>query len=193
MIEAEITCECAAIALPDLGLSLTKGMVVYIAADRARQSADLQRAWRALGVTLKYVQRFRERRAEPPVSLAQAIQSKPRASYYPEGGPEPIPELRVDVEALADLVVERLAPRFQAMLELALAGLAPLQQFRAQQVIAPSSAGTVVDDVPVFVPSRIGREDLRATVTVASTEGEGGGVTDALAALNAARKSEKPG
>lgn len=190
MIEAEITCECASITLADLQLALTRGMVVYLDATRARNSKDLLRAQRARGVTVKYVQRYREQRPAPATQTpTQAVLPvEPEARGF-EGGPS-----FFDEEAIAQRVAAILAPQLQAILEAV--------QALGQGVVVPGVAavrtaapvvGTVADDVPVFIPSKIGRDDLRPTIAVA-TEGadDGGGVTDALAALKAARKSEKP-
>lgn len=194
MIEAEITCECLAIGLPDLGLSLTKGMVVYIDADKARKSPDLQRAWKALGVSVKYVQRFRERRPElpaspptPPASLPPAFiaAAAPEIPYHPD---PPV----LDVDALALQVVALLVPRLQVMVDAAFAGLQIVGGVPAKPPSGVAGKVVVGEDVPVFIPSKIGRDDLRPSVEVEATEGEAGGVTDAVAALKAARRSEKP-
>lgn len=198
MIEAEITCECTSLKLPDLHLALTRGMVVYLDANVAKRSADLQRAWKAKGVSIKYVQRFRERRPEPvvlptpgavPVEPLRAV-PPPRSSETPS-----VTEVIVDVDALAVRVAEILMPQIREAVEQAVeqaVGKMPVQMV-AGTVSMATPAGKIPsgDDAPVFIPSKIGREDLRSTVDVAATAGEDTGVADAAAALKAARKSEK--
>lgn len=190
MIEAEITCECASITLADLQLALTRGMVVYLDATRARNSKDLARAIRARGVTVKYVQRYREQRP--------ALAAVPAPVVAPEPRNIEVSPTSFDEEAIAQRVVALLAPQLQALLEAVQAlgqGVATPVAVPSTPVVraAPSAVGKVAEDVPVFIPSKIGRDDLRPTLTVA-VEGadDGGGITDALAALKAARKSEKP-
>ena len=181
MIEAEVTCECAAIQLADLQLSLTQGMTVYIDAVRARQSKDLQRAWRASGVTLKYVTRFREQR---PATFIPQSPASPSAQQAPQAVSLPA---AVDEEAIAQRVAAILAPQLQAILEAVQARPAGTVSY---QSLPSRGMGTVAEDVPVFIPSKIGRDDL-VPIEVQATEGtDGGDVTDALAALKAARKKE---
>ena len=188
MIEAEITCECASITLADLQVALTKGMVVYLDATRARSSQDLQRAVRAKGITVKYVQRYREQRPQvtTPVPQAPMLQME-----TPEKFVSP-----VDEEAIAQRVVALLTPQLQALLEavqalgngvVASTGMSSLSSHGSSRTVGT----VVVDDVPVFIPSKIGRDDLRPNLSVAAEGTEdGGGVTDALAALKAARKGK---
>lgn len=198
MIEAEITCECPSLKLPDLQLALTRGMVVYLDANVAKRSADLQRAWKAKGVSIKYVQRFRERRPEPVVLPTPSAPPEPlpRAFTPPPRRPEPeTPQVvvDVDVDAIAARVAEILLPQIQDVVEQVMSRM-PVQVVSGTVSPNTPNAGKVpvVEDVPVFIPSKIGREDLRTTLDVAATAGEDTGVTDAAAALKAARKSEKP-
>jgi len=188
VIEAEITCECPSIQLADLQVALTKGMVVYLEATSARQSADLRRAMVAKGVTVKYVQRFRERRPEPVV-----VQLPPVAPSPVRQVPRPEPE-GLDEMGLAQRVADLLSPQIQGMLEQVVAEIQLLRVqgvARVQEVGRERTSGTmVVDEVPVFIPSKIGRDDLRPIIEVKATEGDAGGVSDAVAALKAARKSK---
>jgi hypothetical protein len=186
VIEAEVTCECRAIQLADLGVSLTHGMVVYLEAEQARRSLDLHRASKVRGVTVRYVQRFRERRPDAPAP-APAVPSVPQHRV-------PEPAVPLHPEDIAHQVVALLLPQFQAMLQQAIAAL-PTSRVLVPGSVVPGAGvpGTVVpkDDVPVFIPSRIGRDDLVPAFEVRVVEGEGSGVADAAAALKAARKSEK--
>ena len=105
------------------------------------------------------------------------------------------PSSALDEEALAQRVAALLAPQLQAILEAVQAlGKGGIVQVQAPgQQTAHRAVGTVVpDEIPVFIPSKIGRDDLRPTFEVQTAEGtDGGGVSDALEALKAARKSEK--
>lgn len=190
MVEAEVTCECRSIQLPDLGLSLTQGMVVYLAAEQARKSADLTRAWRGKGVSVKYVQRYREQRPEAHPSV-QEVLSTP-VVRAPEVQPEPPSTLAPD--AIAAQVVALLLPQIQTMIHQAVAS-APREGvvLRGASVPGAEVPGRMVvpEDVPVFIPSKIGRDDLVPAFEVRVVEGEDSGVSNAAAALKAARKSEK--
>jgi hypothetical protein len=186
MIEAEVTCQCAQIALPDLRLSMVSGQIVYLDEADARASVDLQRAWRAKAVIVKYIKRFRERRAarlalpEPPA--AQSV------GFLPPGPQEPT--VVVDVEAIAQRVAELLEPRLVASVVAALRSEGPVVVAGAPAVPAPPQA-LVGDDVPVFIPSRIGNA-LEADLELQATTATEGVVSDAAAALRAARKKQEP-
>lgn len=69
MKETRITCLCPQIALPDLGLTLTKGQVVYLAPEKAAKSRDLALARQYQGVRQEEVTRCTSQRAQeaPPV------------------------------------------------------------------------------------------------------------------------------
>jgi len=185
MVEAEITCECPAIQLADLQMALTRGMVVYLAENRARVSKDLQRAVRARGVTVKYVQRFREQRPAPSATTPQpgAIAALP-----------PVAD-KLDPESLAQRIAEIVTSRVLDALNQGLAyrveGNFPdmtdssdrmMGSYPSREIKIP-----IPDDIPVFIPSKIGRDDLQPA-EVKATAGEAGSVLDAAAALKAARK-----
>lgn len=197
MIEVEITCECPAIQLADLQMALTRGMVVYLAEGQARGSPDLQRAVRAKGVTVKYVQRFREQRApgSPVVAATKAVSVPGHTSL--DGAVSPLPPSggSLDQEALAQRIAEIVTSKVLGVLNQALAtrqeanfpGLSDGVGYGVgsnhPRVVRP----VVPDDIPVFIPSKIGRDDLHPA-DVKATEGEAGSVSDAVAALRAARK-----
>ena len=61
MKEVEITCLCSSLTLPDLGLGMVKGQTKHVDADKAALSKDLKRARKARGVSVREVQRVRER------------------------------------------------------------------------------------------------------------------------------------
>ena len=179
MLEAEITCECPAIQLADIQMALTRGMVVYLAEGRARVSKDLQRAIRAKGVTVKYVQRFRDIRSVPPAPLPPPPPARVQAVPLAEG---------LDLEALAQRVADLVSSRVLAALDQGLT-VSPRTNFQGPvgPAVVPSFA--VPDAIPVFIPSKIGRDDLQPA-DVKATAGEAGSVLDAVAALKAARKGK---
>ena len=102
MIEARLECRCGRIMLPDLDLEMVRGQVMFMDASKAKGSQDLHRAWLAKAVSLKYVERFRERREVSPVSH-QASRPKPVAPP-----PETPDILLVDPEEIADRVAAEL-------------------------------------------------------------------------------------
>ena len=193
MVEAEITCECPSIHLSDLGISLSKGMVVYIDAMKAQRSSDLARAQASAGVRVTYVRRYRERRAQPP---QQPVSPTPAAVIptVPASGANP----ELDAEALAERVVDLLTPKLQKMLKSVLDDLPVGMGFQRTLSLqggenGPLSMGTlppIDSDIPVFIPSKVGSDGLKP-VSVESSVGEDTGLSDALTALKAARKSEK--
>jgi len=212
MIEAKVECLCGGLALPDLGLvgddALTRGQVLYLGATKARASQDLQRAWRARGVSLKYVERYRERREAPPHPMFQPpAQSRVAAPLEPEDTTEH-DLLLVDLDAIVERVVAELEQR-QSVREDRLVARITDSVLAAMKVQFPeglpvggrglaSSAGRVpveVDidaDVPVFVPSKIG-DDLTADLGVTPEQADEGSVSAAAAALRATRKAGKKG
>ena len=106
MMEAEITCVCTpGIKLPDLGLDLKKGDVVYIPAMRARISKDLSRA--RAGVTLRMVERCREQREAPPPAPVPTP-APPQVVRQAQPGPEN-PDLESTVKKLLHPLVEQVA------------------------------------------------------------------------------------
>lgn len=191
MIEAEITCDCPAIQLADLQMALTRGMVVYLDADKARKSLDVQRAVRARGITVKYVQRYREKRPEPlhAPTLPEPVTPITFQMDRPLAGP--------DMEELAERVASRVTSQMTDVLNQALATLVRGNFPRGDGVyhqptsskVAAITSPVVQDDIPVFIPSKIGRDDLQPA-EVKATEGEAGSVLDAAAALKAARKGK---
>lgn len=64
MKEAEIVCLCSSIKLSDLGVDLRLGQTIHVSEERARASAELSRAVKAKGLSLRWVTRCQEERAE---------------------------------------------------------------------------------------------------------------------------------
>jgi hypothetical protein len=101
----------------------------------------------------------------------------------------------VDEEAMAQRVALLLAPQFQTLLEAIQkmprgVGSQPhVEEARTGPASSRRAPVIQVDDtVPVFIPSKIGRDDLQPTFEVQATKETEGDVSDALEALKAARQ-----
>lgn len=204
MIEARVTCTCTQIILPDLGVDLIQGQVIFIPEAQAKASEDLTRARHARAVSVHFVQRFTEQRSESPAAPAP-VPPPP----HPSTRPVPPPPPALDPEDVADRVVQRLgltragggvgmaevraevgrqltdlrahlrADLRTELIEVLQAAGAEIPAGATKTTAAPS------EPEPVFIPSRIG-EDLKADIGV--EEGTSTvGVSDAAAALRAAR------
>ncbi len=217
MIEAEIRCQCSSIALPDVGLGvLTKGQIVFMDAAKARSSVDLQRAWRAKAVAIKYVQRFQERREAPVPHALFSSPPTPRGMVAAPEEPEPRGHdiLLVDPDAIAARVVAELgrspinqrvkvevARQVQELEDRLVARVATavLAAFRVEYPAGISTARTQLEtagrmpvsgDVPVYVPSKIDGS-LKADLGVEAEKAGDEAVSGAAAALRAARGAGK--
>lgn len=206
MIEAKITCQCSSIRLTDLDINLTKGMVVFMEATKARSSTDLQRAWKSRGVSIQYVERIQEVR-DPSVTYTTPPPSHPSdptgssllmdpddlaRRVVAEIGSAPIQDkVRVEVGRQVREMEDRLLSRIVSALREEIAKApspVPTPTPTSNGKITP--AGIVAEDVPLFIPSRIGSDDMKADVAVKAQKGDAK-LTDAAAALKAARKSKK--
>jgi hypothetical protein len=193
MIEAKITCICApGIQVPDLGLDLKKGDVVYLPEAEAKASKDLSLARRSRGVVVQMVERCRERRrasqergfrAKAPPSIIRP------APPHPESKPEPKPD--VDLEGM-----------FKRLLDPLLVELAALRRAAQKPVVVPGAArasvptheslGTVIPDTPMFIPNDLGSSGLKAEIDSVTETSSGGDFDQASAALKALKKKKKP-
>ena len=191
MIEARIECQCNKILLPDLKASLVRDDVIYIDDTTARKSADLQRAWKARAVTVKYVERCQQRRPVGPVMpINQGMVAAPTAA------PATGDHLLVDPDAIAarvEVVVTRqikaLEDRLVAQMEALVARVGPSAGLLSQTVTAsPAQDHSVDDHVPVFIPSRIDDKGLNADLGIEAKDEGQESVSEAAAALRAARK-----
>lgn len=221
MIEAKITCLTGSLRLPDLNLHLTKGMTVYMDEKKARNSKDLERAWRGKGVEIQYVSRVAERRAPRPENTNPRFPAPPGMGFTP---PPPPPSrednLLFDPDLLAERVVEAINTdavthnKVRLIVTQQLAGLEDRIVARVVEAIkseiasgisvhggplaapvhvhgTPSGTTPLVDDVPVFIPSRIRTDGLTAEIDIQSQQGDAGGLSDAAAALRKARNAGK--
>lgn len=219
MIEARIECLCGQIRLPDLSLALVRGQILHMDATKARASRDLQRAWQAKAVGIKYVERYRERREAPVVPPPHPLAPKGMVA----APPEPLEErthdiLLVDPGEIAARVVEELGRnpvnekvsievgrQLQALEDrlvrrVTQGVIEALAAKGSNAVAVPLPRGNLASvtpapvpggDVPVFVPSKIGDDGLQATVALETKAADEGSVSDAAAALREARKAGK--
>jgi len=209
MMEAKITCTTRQIQLPDLELDLADGQVVYITEAKARGSRDLQRARRAKGVSVVYVERSRVRRPaatkNPGVSAPVGVPAF-LPSEFAQGE-----KVIFDPDAIAERVVAALGgPSLDRRISNEVARQVLGMEERLTNVLVQAversmahdhgtwaepgrPAGSVSDDAPVFIPSRIEDEGLTSEIQVKSQQGDDTGLSDAAEALRVARQaSEKP-
>ena len=219
MMEAKIVCTCTRIQIADLDMLLTQGMTIYMDAGKARASVDVQRAWRNKAVTLQYVERFQERRpAQPsanpvfpePAGMAAFTASNQRDEsvlFDPDdiadrvvaafAGSPVTEKIRIEVgrqlagvrKAIVNDVVTALKAEIAAGIRVEGVQMSPVVGSHA-----PAGRVLVEDDAPVFVPSKIGRDDLVGDIGVKATKVEGAtGVSDAADALRELKRGAKAG
>ena len=201
MRDAEITCLTRMVAIPDLGLELCKGDVVVLAEEEVNNSQDLEMMRRLNAVRVRWVHRYNKMRAAPPpashrprplpntprpnLQLVHPAQPSPAAVVPPPTEQEKT--AGVDLEKLADKLAARLGGKLDRVLELVASRPA------AAQGSSPAPAGTVDDEVPVFLPSRIVDHDAKADIKTTRTTGKADGIDEATAALKKARKKARKG
>jgi len=209
MMEAKITCTTGKIQIPDLGLDLVAGQVEYVAEAKVRGSRDLQRARQAKGVSVAYVERSRVRRPAtlknpgyPTPSgvsafLPAKLSQEEKVIFDPDAIAERVVaalgglplDCRISQEVIHQLqgIEDRLTNALVSAVERAM-----VQGHRKTQVEAEGSAGSMFDDVPVFIPSRIEDEGLISEIEVQSQQGDDTRLSDTAEALRVARQvSEK--
>jgi hypothetical protein len=198
MTEAEITCKCLSIRLPDLKRALFKGQTIYLDERVARQSKDLEVARRSGGVQVRYVQRCEEKRQRPtksPVRVVpqqrrrKAVKSKERTFTAAEVaemvGQFASPQ---DVERIIGQRMDGLKGDLQAILTSALTGAGG-----GVPIASPESVGKVEghpEETPIFIPEGIVKEGVKAEIDVEEEQSESGGVDAATKALRKAKKTK---
>ncbi len=209
MMEAEIRCVSPLLKLSDLDLTLTAGQVAYVPEIEAKASLDLARLSRAGGVTVRFVERFRERRdgqtTIAPVSLPERRFLQPlEAVAVP---PQIVREVQVAAPVDEDRIVRRVTEQVVSRMnhlhgDLTATIRAALKDVVVQGASSKGSlrttrATSVVDqddDVPLFIPDVIDQKGSKAAISVESGVGDAS-VDDATAALRAMKskfsKTEK--
>ena len=195
MREAIVTCTCPSIRIPDLNLTLSKGNVVHLDADKADASKDLAMAKAAFGVKVEYIGRCRAQRPGPS--------NVPPPPPAPPPQPEKVPEKEdIDLDSLAEKVAAKMGRDVSAirnllkgdMRELLLETLSGLMLASGGGTQAGNSGrvapGQVDEPMPMFIPDGL-VGDERADIAVQEGEDEGSSVDEATAILRRMRKKRK--
>lgn len=209
MVEAQIICTCPSIWIPDLGLNMKRGQSAMVPEAKAKASKDLDLARRNGGISVTYVERFKELRpapAEPVVSTPKKV-PLPTPLYQPES-PAPVETVRVEKMTLdEDALVDKLAAKMNSLRSsdtnaLIDSLIGEVQAMRKEfsegqknpgQIVREivHSDGKVKEDVPMFIPTTImGKEAGDVKIEIAETTSEGT-VDEASEALRALRKKKK--
>lgn len=191
MKEARIECLIREFPVHDLGLSMKKGQVEFVAAELARRSVDLANASRLGAVRVRYVERARTMKPAPRPPPPPNVRL-PRRRPLPVTAAEPV--LTVDVEEIkaAAANAARDATR-DAVEEMKAAMIAALASRPTVVVSSPSPGNSTPVDSgpaePVFIPGNIVNKE--ATIRVASNSSDAGDMDAAAEALKNRRGSRK--
>ncbi len=210
MREAEITCLTRMVRIPDLGLEMTKGDVEYVSEKGAQASSDLtmMREMNAVGVI--WVHRGNRLREEPKTTRRRrrpVLTAGPPPGRRPNRTPQPTPPdvqtpgspphrqatpPQVDLELLADMLAARLGGEIHRVIT-AVKENRPVVVSGGAALPSGSQApaGTVDDEMPMFMPSKIVDHDAKADIKTKKSTGSADGIDDARAALKKARKGRK--
>jgi len=196
MKELEITCLCRSLKLPDLGLDLVKGQVEHVGVAEGRNSPDLTRARQNRGVSVREVQRARERRIEMSIPPRRSL--KPTKRGGAQVPPSPlVVQGEVDMGEFRELIRTEVTG---AVKDAILAGGLPSSYSvgvaSGEAVKAPmrnlvSDRGPLEPDTPMFIPSGIVKKGVSADISAETTESSGGGVDAATKALKGRKSAKK--
>jgi hypothetical protein len=203
------------IRLLDFNLVMTKGQVAYVEKAKAESSQELQNARRVRGVELRYVERCIERVGESvlkpatiyntPVEVAPVITPVPLASFsttstnvppsidnrgsqYTPKSPEGVSKL--ELESVIGKHVEALGDRLEQKLVKA------ISQIQVTPVVIEKAGETKVEkkeEIPLFIPDRLVKSDMKGDVTIKKDQTEASGVSDAASMLKEMKKRGKNG
>jgi len=204
MMEARVKCLCPDYRLAELGLVLHFGDVVYVPADKARLSTELQLAEKVRAVEVRWGSRCEVSKSPVPPWLKR----KNRTFTTPEPTPVNHEDLerrakeaaRQEVgETIRDVVREEI----QAALRSAgVSGQAPVDTSAIVDAVRSALAGVTVpqsrpqksaatsevsEAEPVFIPTGIVPTETKGAIEVPSETTSGADVADSSAALKAAR------
>ncbi len=206
MREAEITCLTRMVRIPDLGLEMTKGDMERITEEAAEGSADLALMRRLNAVQVRWVRRYNTQRGIPIKTPGKRrSDNQPRPNVRPVRTP-PSPETddqrtvsargrqftppEVDLEVLADKLAARFGGEIDRVIR-AVRETRPVAYPNGGTQSSTAPAGTVDDEMPVFLPENLVDHDAKATIHTTKTTGAGKGIDDAAAALKKARSGRK--
>lgn len=220
MTELRVECMADRAELPDLGLSLRRGQVVWVPADSVAKSACLRALRDIHAVSVVSAQRCSVMRSPPPPSFRlsrkpslQRVQTNP-APVVVQGG-VPVEELDARIEQAVAGAVDKLADRLVAALgqRAAPASSAPLNeealsravtdavsQVLSQQVGSTLRSGgggsrVVVSgpEEPVYIPSGIVSSETATDLQVTAQATDAGDLAGAASALRKTRTRKTTG
>lgn len=193
MTEARVECLCTTYNIPELGLELHKGEVVWVAEGRARTSEELAIAKRAGAISVRWEERCIVSRSPTPPFLK-------RRPAVPSFATPTTPV--VDHTEVASKTAEALRDVVRQELQEALKGFvgqkpdadaigAAVRQALASAGRGDVRAPVIGSDAPVFIPTKITSDDTKTSINVTTETSGSSSVEDAAAMLKAARAGRK--
>jgi len=198
MVEAQITCTCPFIWIADLGLSMKKGQAATVPEVQARASKDLALANTNGGVSVTYIERYKELRTPSQEKPPVVVKPAPKIIHQPP--PVKVEKIQLDEDALAKRLAEKMGSlrdtKTNDLIEKLIGEVVSMKKEmneRPQVVreVGYSKGKLIEDDVPMFIPKTIMDEaardvDLKIEETVSK-----GNVDEATEALRALRKKKQ--
>lgn len=195
--------------IPDLGLRLEKGEIVFIPEEKAKGCKQLWDLQRIGAVRVRFVERYRTMKPhkKPPVASVVLSRPTPKPQMTPEEEkpPEQVPlEAKLDpleLKKLKDEMREEVRAEVKEELQEQLGGflkdlraaneeIAQRHAVPATVVEAPIAQEKVEAVEPTFIPSDIVKEDTKGKIEAEVASTSGGGVDEAAQALKATRKKK---
>lgn len=198
MTEARVECLCTSYNIPDLGLELRKGQIVWMDESRARASKELAIAKRAGAISVRWEERCTVSRSPTPPFLK-------RRPAVPSFATQTVAPAAVDHAEVAAKTAEALRDVVRQELQEALKGLHVGQKADAdaigavvRQALASAETGrgdtrapVIGSDAPVFIPAKITPDGAQTSINVTTETSGSSSVEDAAAMLKAARAGRK--
>lgn len=194
MKEAKITCTCKSYMVKDLGLSMVQGDIVYIPAEKARTSRDLEVAKWSKGIQVEYVQRTKTVR-DPKVTVTPL---KGLSSRSPFKAPPSSDHEKALMEKVESQVAEiqQLRSQLEGFQSAVLSALQNQTYTPLPPRVEASTPSPSLDPVseeassPVFIPSDLVDHKAEVAADVKRKRTKNQEVQDAAKALKAARKKK---
>lgn len=199
---ARIVCLTRMVRLPDLELELSKGDNALLTEEQALGSQDLAMMRRVNAVSITWEKHADVREEVPTFSkgriktspLSPKLKTSPVVVTPVEKAAEPLSDHEVDLQKLADKLSERFEAQVDRIVE-------AVRESNGKTVVvqgtgAVASDGSVVgeylpQDTPAFIPDKIIDQEAKADIQTKKSTSSSSTVTDAAAALRAARKGKK--
>lgn len=220
--ELRVECMADRAEMPDLGLSLRRGQVVWVPADSGAKSACLRALRDIRAVSVVSAQRCSAMRSPPPPSFRLARKgTTPRAQtsgpvpVVVQGG-VPVEELDARIEQAVAGAVDKLADRLVAALgqqRAAPASSAPLNEEALSRAVADAVSQALSQQVgsalrsggggsralvsgpeePVYIPSGIVSSETATDLQVTAQATDAGDLAGAASALRKTRTRKTTG